>query len=67
VDQLAIAAALARPWAWCVLSGAVDPAQVASNAAAADLAVPARLTAELDEVAEEPEAYWSARSGRPWS
>jgi aryl-alcohol dehydrogenase-like predicted oxidoreductase len=67
VDQLAIAAALARPWAWCVLSGAVDPAQVASNAAAADLALPARLTAELDEVAEEPEAYWSARSGRPWS
>ena len=29
--QLAIAAALARPWAWCVLSGGVDPAQVASK------------------------------------
>ena len=37
VDRLAIAAALAQPWAWRVLSGAVDPAQVTSNAAAADV------------------------------
>jgi aryl-alcohol dehydrogenase-like predicted oxidoreductase len=67
VDRLAIAAALAQPWAWCVLSGAVDAAQVASNAAAADLVLPASVAAVLDGVAEDPEAYWSARSARSWS
>jgi aryl-alcohol dehydrogenase-like predicted oxidoreductase len=67
VDALAIAAALAQPWAWRVLSGAVDPAQVASNAAAEDLVVPADVVDRLAEVAEEPEAYWAARSARPWT
>ena len=67
VDRLAIAAALAQPWAWRVLSGAVDPAQVASNAEAADLAVPAAVVAELAGLAEDPQAYWSARSARPWT
>jgi aryl-alcohol dehydrogenase-like predicted oxidoreductase len=67
LDQLAIAAALAQPWAWCVLSGGVDPAQVASNAAAAAVALPADARAELGALAEEPDAYWSARSARAWS
>jgi aryl-alcohol dehydrogenase-like predicted oxidoreductase len=67
VDRLAIAAALAQPWAWCVLSGAVDPAQVASNAAAADLVLPPEVCAELDGLAEDPTAYWAARSNRPWT
>jgi aryl-alcohol dehydrogenase-like predicted oxidoreductase len=67
VDRLAIAAALAQPWAWRVLSGAVDPGQVASNAAAAGLALPEAITAELSELAESPDAYWSARSARPWT
>ena len=47
VDALAIAAALAQPWAWRVLSGAVDSAQVASNAAAADRALPGTVAVEL--------------------
>jgi aryl-alcohol dehydrogenase-like predicted oxidoreductase len=67
LDRLAIAAALAQPWAWCVLSGAVDPAQVASNAAAAAVALPADARSELDALAEEPGTYWSARSARAWS
>ena len=67
LDQLAIAAALAQPWTWCVLSGAVDPAQVASNAAAARVSLPAAVMAELGELAETPDAYWSARSARAWS
>ena len=54
VDALAIAAALAQPWAWRVLSGAVDPAQVASNAAAADRRCPTAVAAELAGLAEDP-------------
>jgi aryl-alcohol dehydrogenase-like predicted oxidoreductase len=67
VDRLAIAAALARPWAWRVLSGAVDPGQVRSNAAAVDLALPDDVAAELDTLAEDPQTYWAARSARPWT
>jgi aryl-alcohol dehydrogenase-like predicted oxidoreductase len=63
LDRLAIAAALARPWADRVLSGAVDPAQVASNAAATEIAAPT----DLDDLAEDPRAYWTARSTRSWA
>jgi aryl-alcohol dehydrogenase-like predicted oxidoreductase len=67
LDQLAIAAALAQPWAWRVLSGAVDPAQVASNAAAAAVALPADVLDELGSLAEDAPTYWSARAARAWS
>ena len=67
VDRLAIAATLAQPWAWRVLSGAVDAAQVTSNAAAAELDVPETVAAELAGLAEDPRTYWSARSTRPWT
>jgi aryl-alcohol dehydrogenase-like predicted oxidoreductase len=67
LDQLAIAAALAQPWTWCVLSGAVDPGQVASNAAAAGVSLPARVLTELEALAQAPATYWSARSARAWS
>jgi aryl-alcohol dehydrogenase-like predicted oxidoreductase len=67
LDQLAIAAALAQPWTWSVLSGGVDAAQVASNAAATAVQVPPDVLAELTELAEEPAAYWSARAARAWS
>jgi aryl-alcohol dehydrogenase-like predicted oxidoreductase len=66
VDQLAIAAALARPWAWCVLSGAVHPDQLASNVAATDLVLGETALAELDAVVEDPAEYWAARSARSW-
>jgi aryl-alcohol dehydrogenase-like predicted oxidoreductase len=67
LDQLAIAAALAQPWTWCVLSGAVDPAQVASNAAASTVTLPSGVLEQLSELAEEPGAYWSARTRRAWA
>ncbi len=67
LDQLAIAAALAQPWVWRVLSGAVDPAQIASNAAAAAVDLPADVLSELETVAEDAVTYWSARSARAWS
>ena len=63
-DAVALAAALAQPWATRVLSGAVTPEQVRSNASAADLELPPDA---LDGLAEEPAAYWAARSRRAWS
>jgi aryl-alcohol dehydrogenase-like predicted oxidoreductase len=63
VDQLAIAAALANPWASVVLSGAVDAEQLASNVAATGVTVPAGL----DDLAEPAERYWTQRSARSWS
>lgn len=67
IDQLAIAAALARPWADLVLSGAVDAVQVVSNVAAAGVVVPADVADALREVAGNPHEYWAARSARGWS
>ncbi|WP_372463120.1 aldo/keto reductase [Pseudonocardia kujensis] len=67
VDRLAFAAVLAEPWAGIVLSGAVDPAQVVSNAAAAGLKIPAEVEDELLDLAEPAEQYWAARSARAWA
>jgi len=66
-DVLALAAALAQPWAARVLSGAVTPEQVRSNASATDLALAPDVLERLAELAEEPGAYWAARSRRSWS
>jgi aryl-alcohol dehydrogenase-like predicted oxidoreductase len=60
-DAIAMAAALAQPWASVVLSGAVTRPQLDANLAA--LAV-GRLP-EL-RLAEPPDAYWAARAARPW-
>ncbi|MFC5951603.1 aldo/keto reductase [Pseudonocardia lutea] len=67
VDRLAIAAVLAEPWAGIVLSGAVDPAQLASNVAATGLEIPAEVEDELLDLAEPAEQYWAARAHRPWA
>jgi len=63
LDQLAIAAALAQPWADRVLSGAVTVEQLESNVDAAGV----RLTVDLGELAEPPADYWARRSQRPWT
>ena len=67
VDQLAIAAALAQPWAATVLSGAATSEQLASNLAAAAVHLPPAALDELAALAEPPAAYWAARSRRPWA
>lgn len=67
VDQLAIAAALAQPWAWRVLSGAVTVEQLRSNAGAASVHLPPAVVTELATLAEPAHAYWEARSRRSWS
>jgi aryl-alcohol dehydrogenase-like predicted oxidoreductase len=61
-DAVAIGAVLAQPWCDVVLSGAVTPEQLASNAVAVSFA-----PEELAELAEPPEEYWAARSRRPWA
>lgn len=63
-DAIALAAALARPWAAVVLSGAVTREQLAANLAA--LTVTGLDDQNLD-MAEPASAYWSARSHRPWT
>jgi aryl-alcohol dehydrogenase-like predicted oxidoreductase len=60
-DAIALAAALANPWATVVLSGAVARPQLDANLAALTVGP----LPELD-LAEAPAAYWSARSARPW-
>ena len=60
-DAIAIAAALANPWASVVLSGAVTPRQLQANLSA--LAV--GDLPDLD-LAEPAGAYWASRAARPW-
>jgi aryl-alcohol dehydrogenase-like predicted oxidoreductase len=67
LDQLAVAAALAQPWASRVLSGAATVEQVESHVAAASIDLPAEVLAELTTLAEDPAEYWQARSARPWA
>lgn len=66
IDQLALATALAQPWAGVVLSGAVTPEQVTRGAAAAELDLDDDALQALAPLAQEPAAYWSERSARPW-
>jgi aryl-alcohol dehydrogenase-like predicted oxidoreductase len=67
VDALALAAALARPWADVVLSGAATAEQLRSNAAALEVAWDDEAEERLAGLAEEPEAFWTARGRLPWT
>ena len=66
-DQVALAAALAQPWAAYVLSGAVSVEQVDSNVAASTVTLEPAVFAELVAHPEPPADYWSKRSQRDWS
>ena len=66
-DQVALAAALAQPWASVVLSGAVTPDQLRSNLGAARVDLPPGWLDEVSADHEQPEAYWRQRSERAWS
>ncbi|MET7418983.1 aldo/keto reductase [Dactylosporangium sp. NPDC005555] len=61
-DADAIAAALRRPWATVVLSGAATTAQLASNLRALDITDPGPLPA-----AEPPAGYWRHRASLAWA
>ncbi|WP_161882630.1 aldo/keto reductase [Deinococcus alpinitundrae] len=64
-DALALAVALARPWADVVLSGASTRAQLESNLGAVRLM--GADMADLTGLAEAPERYWSTRAGLAWN
>ncbi len=64
LDRLAVAAALANPWAWRVLLGPVDTGQLTSNVAGAGDALP---DDGLDGLREPADEYWATRSARPWA
>jgi len=66
-DSLALAAALARPWADVVLSGAATVAQLESNLAALEIAWDDDLERRHAGLAEDPAAYWATRAGLPWT
>ena len=60
-DAIALAAALAQPWASVVLSGAVTGTQLDENLAALTVGQLPALS-----LAEAPDAYWAERAARPW-
>ncbi|MEW5738572.1 MAG: aldo/keto reductase [Myxococcota bacterium] len=63
-DALALAVALAQPWATVVLSGAATPEQLSGNLAARELAIDA---GDLTQFAQPPEAYWATRGRLRWT
>ena len=63
LDAVALAAALAQPWADVVLSGAVTIDQLESNLKAVVLA---RQPMNWPDVTQSPGDYWSQRSALPW-
>ena len=67
VDALALAAALARPWADIVLSGAATPEQIGSNLSALEVPWSAETDARLQSLAMDPDQYWRERSAMPWN
>jgi aryl-alcohol dehydrogenase-like predicted oxidoreductase len=66
-DQMALAAALANPWADVVLSGAVSVEQVRSNVMATTVQLAPDQPSDLAKMAEPPDQYWKERSHLAWS
>ena len=67
IEMLALAAALARPWADVVLTGAATVGQIRSNVAALAVTYDAELEAQLRSVSIASEEYWRARSSFSWN
>jgi aryl-alcohol dehydrogenase-like predicted oxidoreductase len=67
VDALALAAALAQPWADVVLSGASTVEQLHSNLAALNVPLDSPALTALGQLWEKPEEYWATRAGLAWN
>ena len=67
VDALALAAALAQPWAGVVLSGAATTSHLVSNLRATDVIWDDRAVASLEDLVESPEVYWHMRDQLRWN
>ena len=61
-DAVALAAALAQPWADVVLSGAAGTHQLAGNLAALGIGA-----VDLPDLAEPPAGYWKHRASLAWA
>jgi aryl-alcohol dehydrogenase-like predicted oxidoreductase len=67
VDALALAAALARPWADIVLSGAATVGQLRSNLRAFEVPWSGETDARLESLTMESGEYWMERGMLPWN
>jgi aryl-alcohol dehydrogenase-like predicted oxidoreductase len=67
LDALALAAALAQPWADVVLSGAANVDQLNSNVGADGVPWENQASHLLGALVESPENYWSTRSNLAWN
>jgi aryl-alcohol dehydrogenase-like predicted oxidoreductase len=67
IEVLALAAALARPWADVVLTGAATVGQIRSNVAALDVSYDAALEEQLRPLSIASEEYWRARGSFRWN
>ena len=66
-DTVALAAALAQPWADVVLSGAATVEQLESTLHALDVEHDDEVDAKLAGLVEDPESYWETRAALPWN
>ena len=67
LDALALAAALAQPWADVVLSGAATVDHLWSNSKATDVAWDDEAAHALAGIAESSEVYWRRRGSMAWT
>jgi aryl-alcohol dehydrogenase-like predicted oxidoreductase len=67
IDALALAAALAQPWADVVLSGAVTAEQLASNLGALAVGPVDAADGPLRALEGPAEEYWPRRGQLPWN
>jgi aryl-alcohol dehydrogenase-like predicted oxidoreductase len=67
IEMLALAAALSRPWANIVLSGAATVDQIRSTVGALDFIYDAELDEQLQSGGVDSGEYWRARSTFRWN
>lgn len=65
-DAVALAHALAQPWADAVLLGPASVAQLTSNLAALDMPLRTLRQVSFGDVSQSPDRYWANRSALPW-
>jgi aryl-alcohol dehydrogenase-like predicted oxidoreductase len=66
-DAVALAAALAQPWADLVLSGAATTAQLQANLTASKVNWDADAAATAKALTEAPDRYWQTRAALAWN
>jgi len=67
IEMLALSAALARPWADVVLTGAATVGQIQASVAALELAYDDELEEQLGSLGISSMEYWRARSSFRWN